>query len=158
MKKRLPGLILLGSLLAACAASCVSVPAPGSPTETGTPPPLTGWAISPPEGYADGYGYVRLEFTPPARLTVHLGRQRLDHANTAWYSFTVTEGSSTLLSVDGAEGIPNVKGPDGNWWSDVELDLPSPVISEARVSVEDSKIGVMYVFTLRKVERFGMAF
>jgi hypothetical protein len=119
---------------------------------------LEGWEVSPPNGYEDQYGYVRLEFSPPGRLTVHLGRQGLDHANTAWYSFTVTEGSSTLLRLDGAEGIPNIKGPDGNWWNDVDLDLLKPVVRPVRVAVEDSKIGVTYLFTLRKVERLGMVF
>jgi hypothetical protein len=59
-------------------------------------------------------------------------------------------------SLQGAEGIPNIKGPDGNWWNDIDLDLPKPVVREARVEVEDLKIGMTYVFTLRRVKHLGM--
>ena len=114
---------------------------------------MVGWEISPAQGYVDRFGYVSLEFTPPGRLTVHLGRQGLDHANTVWYSFAVTEGSLTLLSLSGNEGIPNVKGPDGNWWNDVVLDIPQPVSGEIGVAVEDKKVNVTYAFTLRKLLR-----
>ncbi len=114
---------------------------------------MIGWEIWPSRGYVDASGFVRLSFTPPGRLTVHLGRQDLDHANTAWYTFTVTEGRSTLLSVSGEEGIPNIKGPDGNWWSDVDLDLPRPVSAEIRVTVYDGKLDLAYDFTLRKILR-----
>jgi hypothetical protein len=126
--------------------------------ENPTPVVADTWDISPAEGYEDVFGYVRIDFTPAertddgGRVTVHLGRQGLDHANTAWYNFTVTEGSSSLLSLQGAEGIPNIKGPDGNWWNDIDLDLPKPVMREARVAIEDLKIGVTYVFTLRRVK------
>ena len=144
------------------AVSCSTVPA-GHPAPYVQPRETAiDWEISPAEGYADAFGYVRLDFAPPAgsegggRLTVHLGRQGLDHANTAWYSFTVTEGASTLLSLEGVEGIPNIKGPDGNWWNTIDLDLPRPVVREVHVAVEDQKIGVTYTFTLRRLVRLGM--
>ncbi len=99
------------------------------------------------------FGFVDLSFTTPELLTVHLGRQDLDHANTSWYTFTVAEGASTLFRRDGEEGIPNIKGPDGNWWSDVSLVLPHPVSREIRVTVQDRKIDVEYAFTLWKILR-----
>jgi hypothetical protein len=146
-------LLLFG--IAFVAASCLTSPV--------TPPALAnrqheegiGWEISPEQGYVDSFGFVKLSFTPPARLTVHLGRQNLDHANTAWYSFTVTEGGSTMLSVQGEEGIPNIKGPDGNWWNDVDLDLPHSVSAAIRVIVQDRKIDLAYDFTLRRILRPG---
>jgi hypothetical protein len=79
---------------------------------------------------------------------VHLGRQSLAHANTIWYRFRVTEGTAELLDVPGVEGIPNVKGPDGNWWNDVILDLPDPFSRPLRVTVEDSRTGITYAFTV----------
>ena len=81
---------------------------------------------------------------------MHLGRLNLDHANTAWYSFRVTEGSAELIELDGKEGIPNVKGPDGNWWNDIELDLQQPLRRQIAVTVDDSKIGEIYAFFVRR--------
>lgn len=144
---------LLFSVIALAAVSCSTPPAaPPAPAKQ-QQEEVIGWEISPAQGYVDRFGFVRLSFTPPGRFTVHLGRQELDHADTAWYSFTVTEGPSTLLSLVGEEGIPNIKGPDGNWWNDVDLDLPHPVSAEIRVTVQDRKIDLAYAFTLRKILR-----
>lgn len=144
---------LLFSVIALAAVACSTPPvAPPAPKQQ-PQEEVVDWEISPAQGYVDGFGFVRLSFTPPGRLTVHLGRQELDHANTAWYSFRVTEGPSTLLSVEGEEGIPNIKGPDGNWWSDVDLDLPHPVSAEIRVTIQDGKTDLAYPFTLRKILR-----
>jgi hypothetical protein len=149
--------------MAVIAASCASAPVtPALLDEPGQRPAreVITWVISPAQGYADEFGFVRLDFQPPGtaadlppggRLTVHLGRRSLDHANTAWYSFRVTEGPIMLLHVDGEEGIPNVKGPDGNWWNDVILDVPTAFSREARVEVRDGKTGLVYAFTVRKV-------
>jgi hypothetical protein len=150
---------ILFSVMALIAVSCSTVPA-APPVPERKNQEVISWEISPAEGYTDTFGYVRLEFTPsgsdptlPAggRLTVHLGRQSLDHANTVWYSYTVTEGSTTLISLDGEIGIPNIKGPDGNWWDDIDFDLPRPVFHEIHVTIEDRKINATYAFTLRKL-------
>jgi hypothetical protein len=177
---------LLFTVMTLFVVACYTVPAAPPVPERQTQEAVISWEISPAQGYADKFGYVSLDFTPPerlreilsagtgqadspggvqpgnkttfpagGRLTVHLGRQGLDHANTVWYSFTVTEGSTTLLSVAGEEGIPNVKGPDNNWWNDVDLDLLKPVFREIRVTVEDRKIDASYAFTLRKLVRLG---
>ncbi len=161
---------LLFSVMAAILISCSTIPAARpKPPETQTEEAAIGWEVSPAEGYSDEFGHVGLDFTPPdrlqerspaavpagGRLTVHLGRQDLEHANTAWYSFTVTEGSNTLLDVAGGEGIPNIKGPNGDWWNDIDLDLPRPVFGEINVTIQDRKIGVTYAFTVRRLVRPG---
>jgi hypothetical protein len=157
------------------AVTAITVSCSTVPTVPVTPPPpeksaeekavvkeVVSWELSPAEGFADGYGYVTMEYMPPdgepsrpagGRITIHLGRRGLEHANTAWYGFTVVEGSTTLLGFAGREGIPNVKGPDGNWWNDVALDLPAPISREISVTVEDRKIGASYVFTVRRLVR-----
>jgi hypothetical protein len=145
------------------AASCASAPVAQAPLDEPEQRPareVITWEISPKQGHVDEFGFVRLDFQPPGsaadlppggRLTVHLGRLRLDHANTIWYSFAVTEGRSPLVLLIGQEGIPNVKGPDGNWWNDVILDVPSAFPREVRVEVRDGKTGLVYAFTVRKV-------
>ena len=80
---------------------------------------------------------------------VHLGRQSLHLANTVWFSFKVTDGTRELLSVAGEEGIPNIKGPDGNWWNDLSLDLQKPVRHSIRVTVDDAGSGMTYTFSVR---------
>jgi hypothetical protein len=153
--------VILVSLAATVAAAACTTVRPAPPTATAPAvqrqPTVESWEISPAEGYQDGYGYVRLEFLPPGapglpaggRLVVHLGRQRLEHANTIWYSFRVTEGIVELLSMDGPEGIPNIKGPDGNWWTDVDLDLPGAFSRPLLVTVNDARAGMTYTFTVQ---------
>ena len=145
----------LFSIMALVAFSCSTVPAPPERRAQ----EVTSWDISPAEGYNDEFGYVRLDYTLPGseptipaggRLTIHLGRQSLEHANTLWYIFTVSEGSATLLRRAGEPGVPNIKGPDGNWWYDIILDLPKQVFREMSVMVEDRKINATYSFTLHK--------
>jgi hypothetical protein len=95
-----------------------------------------------PPGRAEGDG---------GRLTVHLGRRSMAHANSAWYSIRVQEGGDVLLDFTGKEGIPNVKGPDGNWWNDVLIDLAAPFTREIIVTVMDARTGASYRFTVRRV-------
>jgi hypothetical protein len=159
-RRRLLTLLIASTLLAA--ASCTTPPAAPAAkpaAEIPGPQPQVTWEITPAQGYVDSYGYVRLEYVPPGgapdlppggRLIVHLGRQVLNHANTVWYGFTVTEGPTEILRLDGAEGIPNVKGPDGNWWNDLELDLRQPIQHGIKVTVDDNKIGVTYAFSVRR--------
>jgi hypothetical protein len=141
------------------AAGCTTArPAPPeAPAPAVRQPAIKSWEVTPAEGYVDSYGYLRLEFLPPGapglpaggRLVLHLGRQSLSHANTAWYTVRVTEGTVVLLDVAGEEGIPNIKGPDGNWWKDIDLDLPRPFMHPLTVTVNDAKTGIPYAFTVR---------
>ena len=147
---------LLAWLAALSAAACSTVPLTPPPAAAPQPPAVQSWEVSPAEGYTDRFGYVRLEFLPPGppgilpggRLMVHLGRQSLHLANTVWFSFKVTEGATVLLSVAGEEGIPNIKGPDGNWWNDMSLDLPKPISNPIRVTADDAGTGMTYTFTV----------
>jgi hypothetical protein len=146
----------LACLAALGAAACSTVPPAPPPAAAPRPPAGQSWEVSPSDGYTDRFGYVRLEFLPPGppgippggRLVVHLGRQSLHLANTVWFRFKVTEGGSALLDVAGEEGIPNIKGPDGNWWNDVSLDLPKPISNQVRVTADDRGTGMTYTFTV----------
>jgi hypothetical protein len=130
---------------------------------------IVSWQIVPADGYQDERGFVRLDFAPcgpgpdtpgeegapPApggRLTVHLGYRDLRDANTVWYSFEVTEAGRALLKADGAFDVPNIKGPDGYWWNDVDLDLPREVPGEALVVVRDKRSDTVREFVLRRIE------
>jgi hypothetical protein len=150
---------------AAFTVSCSTVPVAPPPREERveekpTVKEVISWQVSPAEGYADEYGFVRLDFTPPdgeaapapgGRLTVHLGRHSLAHADSAWYGIVIEEGKDVLLDFSGREGIPNVKGPDGNWWNDVLIDLSAPISREIGVTVSDRMTGVGYRFTVRRL-------
>jgi len=167
MRSRCPGWLPLLCALVPCLTvlSCSSAPPPApSPPRTQE---LVVWEISPAEGFRDERSYVTLEYCPPqrlrqsaeaqrgqvpvgGRLTVHLGYRSLADANTIWFRFEAAEGSRDLCRVKGEEGIPNVKGLDGYWWNDVELDLPEPVGSEARVVIHNAKYDLDYVFIVRR--------
>ena len=45
---------------------------------------------------------------------VKIGRRDLMHANTRWYDYVVTREGKAIIDREGAEGIPNIKGRDGN--------------------------------------------
>ncbi|MCX7029815.1 MAG: hypothetical protein NTU62_06795 [Spirochaetes bacterium] len=144
--------------------SCKTVepPPPPEPEPPAREAVIT-WEITPPEGYHLDSGFVTLDFIPPeelrdqkepppgGRLTVHLGYLNILNANTVWYRFEVAEGSRYRLRLEGEENIPNVKGLDGYWWNDLDLDLEEPVTREIRVVVKDKRIDTAYPFTLRKV-------
>jgi hypothetical protein len=178
-KLRVPGLFFFSVFLTAAVLSChtvkVAEPMP-QPREV-----VVDWEVTPADGYEDQLGFVRMDFAPPdelrealaaragpenpnqheeqpvipagGRLTVHLGYRNLLDANTVWYSFEITEGSRIRLRLDGEEGIPNVKGPDGYWWNDVDLDLLQPVTGGIRVVVSDKRSRAAYTFSLRRLER-----
>jgi hypothetical protein len=143
--------------------SCKTVaPTPPPPLEHAREALIT-WEITPREGYYANSGFVTLEFIPPealrdqkepppgGRLTVHLGYLDIRDANTVWYRFEIMEGTKRRLRLEGEENIPNVKGPDGYWWNDLDLDLDEPFAREIRVVVTDERIDTAYRFTLRKV-------
>lgn len=150
--------------------SCATVKEP-SPASAARRPPqaVISWQIAPADGYQDEGTFVRLDylpcvqgqdtagaddppFPPGGRLTVHLGYRDLRDANTAWYSFEVTEAGRTVLKVDGAFDVPNIKGPDGYWWNDVQLDLPVEPTCETLVAVSDRRSGAVREFLLWRVE------
>ena len=159
-------------LLCSAIASLVTLSCASAPPEP--PPPkvreVVTWEILPADGYQDEKSYVTLEYAPPetlrasaaelpegqpaapagGRLTVHLGYRNLGDANTAWFRFEAAEGARVLVRFDGEQGVPNVKGLDGYWWNDVQLDLPEPVVAEARVAVHNRKYAVDYIFSLRR--------
>lgn len=79
-------------------------------------------------------------------IIVHIGRQDLMHANTKWYSYVVSTEEDVLLEARGEEGIPNIRGRDGNWWNVVELPLERPIKDVISVRVTDHQTGVTYTF------------
>ena len=132
-------------------------------------PPLAidSWAIEPAEGYQDETCFVRMELffgTDSAqsedqqdlpvggRLTVHLGYRDIREANTLWYGFDVFENARLALHVDGEFDVPNIKGPDGYWWNDVDIDLPHRLAGDALVVITNRRSGAVYRFTLRRLE------
>jgi hypothetical protein len=143
--------------------SCKTVEAPPLPPEEPVREEVISWEITPTEGYHLDSGFVTLDFIPPeklrdqeappigGRLTVHLGYLDIRDANTVWYRFEIAEGSRYRLRLEGEENIPNVRGPDGYWWNDLDLDLEEPVVREIRVVVTDKRLDAAYRFTLRKL-------
>lgn len=83
-------------------------------------------------------------------VTLHIGRKDLMHANTKWYNFSVKKGDICLIKLRGREGIPNIKGEDGNWWNIVKLPLTEEIPEELSVEIEDTKTGGIYKFRLIK--------
>ncbi len=85
-------------------------------------------------------------------ILVHIGRQDLLHANTRWYSYLVEDPDSVRIEREGEEGIPNVRGRDGNWWNVVELPLEEPIDTKVDVAVFDNRARSEYHFTIRREE------
>jgi hypothetical protein len=98
------------------------------------------------EEYAEKYA----EIPEGGYVVVHIGRQDLMHANTRWYSYRILTAGSVLLFRKGKEGIPNVRGRDGNWWNEVRLPLRTPIESAIDVTVTDERTGAAYDFMVRK--------
>ena len=85
-------------------------------------------------------------------IILHIGRQDLMHANTKWYTCTVKNGKETHLSWKGKEGIPNIKGRDGNWWNTVKLPVKKEIADKLYITVKDNKTGDIYSFRILKIE------
>jgi hypothetical protein len=174
----LPFLFL--ALLVPALESCRSAPPePPPPAPERKLREVITWEVSPAEGYQDELSFVIVEYAavetlrkaaadaaaggsaeqeesqrpipPGGRLTVHLGYRKIADANTAWFSFRVVEGAKVILRLDGEENVPNIKGSDGYWWNDVELDLEEPVGVEAGVEVVNRRDGVTRSFTLSRI-------
>ncbi len=86
-------------------------------------------------------------------VVVNIGRQDLMHANTLWYSYTVESGTELIASKRGKEGIPNVKGRDGNWWNIVTIPLDKPILDTITIQITDSKAELTYEFSVVRLER-----
>jgi hypothetical protein len=85
-------------------------------------------------------------------ITFHIGRFDIMHANTAWYVFSAYKNKKLIFSVKGKEGLPNIKGGDGNWWDAVEIPLDEHVDSKIEIIVKDNKNEKEFLFELIKEE------
>jgi hypothetical protein len=83
-------------------------------------------------------------------ITIHIGRLELMHADTVWYTVTASKNSKTLFTVKGREGVPNIKGRDGNWWNTIEIPLHEEITSRIDITVTDKKTGREYGFAVLK--------
>lgn len=86
-------------------------------------------------------------------LLVHIGRQDLLHANTLLYSYIVMSGDKMIISRKGRDGIPNIKGRDGNWWNVVTIPLDNPIDESISVRITDTKIEKTYEFSVDRTEQ-----
>jgi len=102
----------------------------------------------------DEYGKAKTSIPEYGIITIHIGRQDLMHANTRWFHFSAKNNSKVLFSYKGQEGIPNIKGKDGNWWNIIELPLPEEITSKIDVMITDIKTGRNYPFTVKRLESF----
>ena len=101
---------------------------------------------------ADEYVKEYEKVPPGGHLVVDIGRKDLMHANTRWYDFTIIKDGKTIIRRNGVEGIPNIKGRDGNWWNEVIIPL-EPVIEESiEVRIADRKQNLDYVFSVVRLE------
>jgi hypothetical protein len=103
---------------------------------------------------ADSEEYEREYAKVPAggHLIINIGRGDLMHANTRWYSYTVVQDDDTRIEKHGEEGIPNIKGKDGNWWNVVTVGLKAPIDELVEVQVADIKENLVYTFSVTRAE------
>ena len=85
-------------------------------------------------------------------IVLHIGRQELMHANTKWYSCSVKKGNIPVFDYKGREGIPNIKGEDGNWWNIVKLPLRREIENSLSAVITDHKTGNSYSFKVNRIE------
>ncbi len=85
-------------------------------------------------------------------IILHIGRQELMHANTRWYIYTVKKGDEYIINRRGEEGIPNIKGRDGNWWNLISLPVNEEITDKLAVYIKDNKTGKIYSFVVRRFE------
>ena len=103
---------------------------------------------------ADSDDYEREYAKVPdgGHLIIHIGRSDLMHANTRWYYYTVVKDGKVRIERGGVEGIPNIKGRDGNWWNIVTVPLETLIEEEIEVKVMDSEKELEYTFTITRLE------
>ena len=104
------------------------------------------------EADADDYEREYAKVPEGGHLLIHIGRQDLMHANTLWYGFEISTGTKILVKSGGKEGIPNIKGRDGNWWNIVTVPLKHPIDESISVLIYDEKIEATYEFSVTRVE------
>jgi hypothetical protein len=100
------------------------------------------------EDYEKAYSRVP-EF---GNIVLHIGRKDLMHANTKWYSYSVRKGDKILLNLKGKEGIPNIRGKDGNWWNILKLPVRENIEDTLSVKIRDNKTANFYSFKVLRVE------
>lgn len=144
---------------------------------------IVSFPIEPTDEIKDEFGYMRIEYIefteaveairdrlsrrgatekqieraistvePGGVVRVHIGRQELLHADTQWYDYVV-EQSEAGYDSHGVEGIPNIRGRDGNWWNVVDLPILSPIADEINITVYDTRELVEYRYTIIRSER-----
>ncbi len=103
---------------------------------------------------ADSEDYAREYAKVPegGHLIINIGRGDLMHANTRWYPYSVTKDDKTLVERRGVEGIPNIKGRDGNWWNVVTVGLKSLIEDSIEVRVLDTMENLEYTFSVTRLE------
>jgi len=85
-------------------------------------------------------------------IVLHIGRKDLMHANTKWYSYSLKKRDKLLLNLKGKEGIPNIRGRDGNWWNIVKLPVRENIEDTLSVKIRDNKTANFYSFKVHRVE------
>lgn len=85
-------------------------------------------------------------------LIINIGRSDLMHANTRWYFYTVAKDGETRIERGGVEGIPNIKGRDGNWWNVVTVPLKFLVEETIEVKIRDTMEELEYTFAVNRHE------
>ena len=99
--------------------------------------------------YEKAYGDIK----DGGMIVIDIGRQNLMHANTKWYSYRLELDGVMIYNRRGKEGIPNVKGRDGNWWNVIELAIESPINERLSVMITDHNIDGLYEFSVIHVLR-----
>ena len=89
---------------------------------------------------------------PGGHVVINIGRQDLLNANTKWYAAEIFEAGEEILIYRGEEGVPNVRGRDGNWWNTIALPLETPIEDYIEVRILDLRLELSYEFTVSRLE------
>lgn len=100
----------------------------------------------------DEYQKAYDKVPPGGHLYLNIGRQDLMHANTRWYSYSVIREGKAVIDKRGAEGIPNIKGRDGNWWNVITIPLKTAIDERIEVQIKDIKENLIYDFEIMRLE------
>ena len=101
---------------------------------------------------ADDYEREYAKIPDGGHVLIYIGRQDLMHANTRWYSYRVSTRSTLLVKGGGEEGIPNIKGRDGNWWNVVTIPLDQSIDDAIMIEIHDAKLETIYEFSVERIE------
>ena len=94
---------------------------------------------------------------PGGIIRVHIGRQELLHADTKWYQYRLETPETIVYERQGKEGIPNIRGRDGNWWNVVDLPVLTVVDDRIELTVSDTRGEVEYRYSIVRHERIEPA-